>query len=347
MDVNLLDRASVALEHSLGLAAGHGLVVVSDTSIGADIRSAFVAAGRALGATPTEVSYSAVEPVAMREFGKFAAASLRAQPHLPPAVVAAIAAADAAVILNADMAIIFDEGLRTVIGMRRTRLAWAPYLTTEGLLRLFPASRADCVELLDRTNAVAAVFAGRHHVRVSSPAGTALELEIGAHRINCGTGISASGAGYGGLEIWPGGQVSTVPDAGTARGRVVIDRSLNAPVFKELTGRVELLVEDGAVVRISGDNDARELRSWLASLKDPNVYHLTELGVGTNRQCTFAGVAAPCEDTHTLGCVSLALGADVHLGGNARAGCHVDMTMRAATLEIDDQVLVAEGGLNL
>jgi leucyl aminopeptidase (aminopeptidase T) len=127
----------------------------------------------------------------------------------------------------------------------------------------------------------------------------------------------------------------------------VIDRSVNAPHFTQLSGPIDLRVEDGVVVDISGGADAQELSRWLASLDDPHVYNLTELGIGTNRRCHLAGVAAPCEDTHTLGCVSFALGADVHLGGVVSAPCHVDMTMRAATLELDGRRLVDAGALRI
>lgn len=343
MDVNLADRARVALQHALGVGPGDTLLLISDSWISDAIRDSFAIAGWALGATVLEMSYTPLEPVATREFGKFAAASLRPQPHLPAPVVSALATADAAVILNGDMTIMFDDEFRALIARRQTKLAWAPYLTTEALLRLLPASSAECHELFNLTSKVAERLAGMHDIRVRSPAGTALELRIGSFGMNASTGVAASGAGYGGLEIWPGGQVSTVPDPGTTHGRLVIDRSINAPRFTQLTAPIEFRVEEGRVVDISGGEQAQELRNWLTSLGDANAYNLTELGIGTNRRCSLAGVAAPCEDTHSLGCVSFALGADVHLGGAVSAPCHVDMTMRSATLELDGRRIVDAG----
>ncbi len=346
MDVNLADRALVALRDALGVVPGDTLLLISDSWMSDAIRDSFATAGWALGATVLEMSYTALQPVAVQEFGKFAAASLRPQPHLPAPVVSALATADAAVILNGDMTIMFDDALRALIGRRQTKLAWAPYLTTEALLRLLPRSTAECHELLYLTTKVAERLRGAHDARVTSPAGTALDLRIGSFGINVGTGVATSGAGYGGLEIWPGGQVSTVPDPATAHGRLVIDRSINAPRFMQLSAPIEFRVEEGRVVDISGCEEARELRDWLTSLADTDAYNLTELGIGTNTRCSLAGVAAPCEDTHTLGCVSFALGADVHLGGTVSAPCHVDMTMRSATLELDGRPIVDAGTVN-
>lgn len=343
MDVNLLRRARVALEHALDLDPGNIVVLLTDGSVSADLQAAFVGAADSLGATVTRIAYTPVEPVAMREFGVFAGASLRPQPHLPGPAVAALAAADVAVILNSDMAIMFDAGLRTVIGSGSTRLAWAPYASDEAFLRLMPGSAQEWDELGQLTTHVAGRLAGRHRIQVTSPAGTDLQIDIGANRLNSSTGAAHSGAGYGGLEIWPGGQVSTVPDADTARGRLVIDRSINAPRFAAVDAPIECLVETGRVVDVKGGADAADLRDWLSALADDRVYHLTEFGVGTNRRCRLAGVAGPCEDTHTLGCVSFALGADVHLGGTTAAPCHVDMTMHQATVLVDDQSLIIAG----
>lgn len=342
MNVHLLRRAHVALSSALQLRAGEQLTLVVDDTIDRDLVDAMTAAAEGLGAGVVVVRYTPVEPVAMSEFGLFAGASQRPQPHLPAAAAAAIRAADAAVILNSDMAMMFDHGLRSVIEEGSTKIAWAPYASEDAFLRLLPRSEAECAALVAATEAVAARLAGTHEVRVTSPAGTDLVLRIGAHRVNVGTG-SASGVGYGGLEIWPGGQVSVVPDHSTASGRLVIDRSINAPRFRELSAPIVFTVVQGDVIDVGGSGEAEELGQWLATLGDPAVHHLTELGVGTNPQCRLAGVAAPCEDTHNSGCVSFALGADVHLGGNTTAPCHVDMTMRAATLELDGEPVVSRG----
>ena len=99
------------------------------------------------------------------------------------------------------------------------------------------------------------------------------------------------------------------------------------------------------VTAIDGGSEAKKLRDWRAHEDDPEIYHPTELAFGTNGRCRLTGVAAPVEDTHTAGCVSFALGADVHIGGRTSAAAHIDMTMFSATLELDGRAIVRDGSL--
>jgi 2,5-dihydroxypyridine 5,6-dioxygenase len=256
-------------------------------------------------------------------------------------------ASDIIIILNSDMEILFDGNFLALLKGNR-RIAWMPYLDEDSFLRLFPESTQEAMELHELTAKVGEIFAASREAIVQSDAGTDIRMSIGDYRINWGTGIFQEGKGYGGLEIWPGGQVSTTPNSLTAQGHLVIDRSVNAPEFRELLDPIEFAVENGYVTKIEGGIEARRMERFLASLDDGGeAYHLTELGVGTNRRCKMAGVAGPTEDTHTLGCVSLALGADVHLGGETRGACHLDMTMRSATLKLDGRVVVERGQLAL
>jgi hypothetical protein len=71
---------------------------------------------------------------------------------------------------------------------------------------------------------------------------------------------------------------------------------------------------------------------------------LTELAVGVNPKCKFSGIGAPAEDTHVLGCVSLALGCDVHVGGSHVGPAHIDMTMRYPSITVDGKQLTVENG---
>jgi 2,5-dihydroxypyridine 5,6-dioxygenase len=184
-------------------------------------------------------------------------------------------------------------------------------------------------------------------VVVRSGRDSELTLTLGDHRVNVSTGVHGSGGGFGGLEVWPGGQVSVVPDAGTAHGTLTITRSVNAPEFRELSEPIKITVREGYATDIRGGGEADRLRRWLESLDDPEATHLTELGIGTNALCEFAGVSAPCEDTHAQGCISFALGADVHLGGLTRSRCHVDMATGGATYVADGTTLVEAGELRL
>jgi 2,5-dihydroxypyridine 5,6-dioxygenase len=348
MNLQLYQRATVTVNESLRMRPGEEVLVVEDGTLSPRLAEAFVYAAKAAGANVTTLNYQPRHFISMREFGLFAGASLgRHEFGIPYPVLRAMEAFEVVIILNSDMEMLFDQSFLDLLGSDR-RMAWIPYIDEDCFLRLFPENAQQVAELHESTTAVGEVFARSREAVVRSEAGTDVRMEIGDYRLNWGTGLFQPGKGYGGLEVLPGGQISTMPNAGTADGYVVIDRSVAAPEFRELLDPIKFTVRDGYVTKIEGGVEARRMERFLASLDDGGeAYHLTELGVGTNRLCQVAAVAGPTEDTHTWGCVSLALGADVHLGGETVGGCHLDMTMRFATLLLDGQTIVEEGQLLL
>jgi 2,5-dihydroxypyridine 5,6-dioxygenase len=348
MNLLLHQRATIAVDECLGIQPGQDVLVVEDGTLSPRLTEAFVYAAKAAGGNVTIVNYQPHHFISMREFGLFAGASLgRHEFELPQPVLRALEASEVAIILNSDMEMLFDQRFLGLLGDDR-KFAWIPYMDEDCFLRLFPENAQQVAELHEVTTAVGDLFTQSRVAVVRSEAGTDVKMEIGDYRINWGTGVFQEGKGYGGLEVWPGGQISTMPNAGTANGTVVIDRSVNAPEFRELLDPIKFTVEDGYVTKIEGGVEARRMERFLAGLDDDGeAYHLTELGVGTNRLCQVVGVAGPTEDTHTWGCVSLALGADVHLGGETVGACHLDMTMRFATLLLDREPVVEEGQLVL
>jgi hypothetical protein len=340
----LVDRALVALRDLLAVGCEDRLLVVDDGTLSPRLIAAFTAAAGSIGAETVVVSYRPRRFLSMKQYGLFARASLESDaPLMPRALGHAMAGSDVIVILNSDIEILFDPRFRELASSSR-RIAWIAYLDEESFLRLLPEGIDEADRLHAFTHRVAASLRRTREVRIESAAGTSLRLEIGAHAVNAGTWYGPGGRGSPGVMFWPGGQVATVPNASTAEGVLVIDRSVSAPEFRPLREPIRFTVERGYVVSLEGGHEARLMESFLAGLDDGGeAYHVTELGVGTSSRCRMTGVAGPCEDTHTLGCVSLALGADVHIGGTTRAGCHIDMTMSAATLIADGCPLVEAG----
>jgi hypothetical protein len=343
MDQLLYRTARVNLERSMHLRPDERFLLVHDGSVSAGIIDTFVAAALSLDAEVTTLRYKPYRHVSMREFGLFAAASLEDDPQrLPETAAGAMAACDATLILNADLELLFD---RRFLNLAETgpRITWAPYLDTDSLLRLLPSNAEEVDELYRTSTAVGDAVAAASTVVLEGDNGTSLRMRIGGQRINWSTGVHEAGKGYGGLEIWPGGQISTVPDAGTANGTLVIDRSVNAPEFKEVLDPIIFHVQEGQFTGIEGGVEADRLRRFLDRLDHPAVTNLTELGIGTNARCMAAGYVGPAEDTHTLGCISMALGADIHLGGMTRAPVHLDMTARHLSLALDGTTIVDDG----
>lgn len=338
----LLDQALVLLRDNLGLRGGEHLLILGDGTVGPEIVAAARCAAVALGARPIELTFDPETQRPIHEYCRFAGASLLdLPPSLPRAVLAAVAVAERAIFAISDSSIFFSPEVREAAS--RCPALSLNYLTTEHALRLLPESREEAQALVDLTREVERLVASARRARVTSTAGTDLTLALGQYRVFVQDGAPAPNRAW--RQLLPAGQVSRVPDDQSAEGVLVIDRSMCAFDFRELREPVRLTVQRGDVVSIEGGLEAERLRRFLADFDDPAMRHLTELGVGTNRRCRFTGVAFPWEDTHTLGCVSMALGCDVHLGGRVRGSAHIDMTQRFASLELDGRLVVSEGKL--
>lgn len=345
----LLRIAECLWRDALGAAEGDECLVVNDGSVDPELVEAVVWAAQKNGLQVQSITYLPTAPWdPMSRFGRFARASLAESPPrlMPEGILAAMRAVPYSVLLVSNLELMFDLVFREACGAGR--VAWIPYATPEGFLRLLPTSEPELAELAAQTTRAATALASCRTARLTTKPGTDLELAFGDYRTNGGTGGFGAYGPESGFQMLPGGQASRAPDLGTVHGVVVIDGSLGAPFFEAVDAPIRLEVVAGNVVGIEGGLAARRLESYLASL-DPagNAYNLTELGIGTNPLCHFAGLSGPNEDTHTEGFVSVALGADVHLGGDTRAGCHLDMTMSQPTLVFDGGVVIEDGELRL
>lgn len=338
----LFNQAQVMLRDCLGLQRGEELLILWDGTVGQELVAASQYAALSLGARPLLLSFDPLVHRPVREYGLFAGASMLPTPlPVPRSIVRAIEGADRLLFALSDSAIFhfspdFKEAVRDCTALR------LGYLTAEAARRLLPESTEEVLALRELTHRVADIFSRARRARITSRAGTELDLTFGQHdALILDDGVATRGK----RRLLPGGQVSRIPDDGSAVGRLVIDRSIGGNDYKELPQPVRMEVRGGNVVSVSGGTDAERFSRFLSGMADPSIYHLTELGIGTNHRCRYTGVVVPSEDTHTLGAISLALGCDLHLGGWVRAGAHVDMTMHFPTLELDGEVVVAEGAL--
>jgi leucyl aminopeptidase (aminopeptidase T) len=280
-----------------------------------------------------------------REFGLFAGA-WQFEDATPKTVLGAIREADSVVIMGSDLDILFSEVFKAMLREGKKVIA-LPYLTDEEMFfRLLPESREEILELQAVSKKYFGLLDPAKKARITSEKGTDIRMELGQYRTNCSSGVVEKGVGFvGGMEILPSGQITRVPNKNTANGVVVIDRSIAAHECYHLHEDIKVTVENGFATKIEGGNEATRLRNFLEGLNDPNLFNLTELGIGVNPRCKFTGQAPPAEDTHTEGCVSVALGCDVHLGGEVKGKAHMDSTSWFATLELDGKVVVKEGKL--
>jgi len=347
IELELFDRARVALRHCAQMVSGDQVLLVSDGTLSPRILTAFATAAHADGARVAQITYHPNLYIPMKKFSIFAGMSLNPAPAEPPAPVeGALREADVIVLLSSDLTAYFSQALKKALAMGK-RMISSVYITEENLLFLFPESEQEVIDLDRFTQAVGKIFEPGGKVRFTSDAGTDFECALGQYGLKCSGGRipkTSSGVGKRFLaEFIPGGQISRVPDDGTATGRIVLNRSIAAPEYRELIEPMTLDIEKGSVREISGGREARDLKNFLKRLGGSEMYHITEIGLGTNSRCIRCGVAAPAEDTHAAGSVTFALGCDVHIGGSTRAPAHIDCTTAGGNLEVGGVEVVKEG----
>ena len=346
----LFPKALTVVKNNLEVNPGEEVLILIDGSVSAEVLTAFRLAVTEAGASVSVQTYEPLSYHPVSEHCRFAGASLRQSSlRLPRPVMAAISAADAVLIINSELELLFVPTLRELfttsqIGKteQRVRVINIPMLTGENMERLMPESSEEVGSVHATTIKGGKLMSEASRARITTPAGTDLSMSLGQYHIILHHGI----VGPGTLQVLPAGQVTRVPNDNSAEGVLVIDRTVAAYDYKALSEPITFVVERGDVVDVKGGVEAARMCRFLESFDDPNMYHVTELAFGTNPRCRIIGVAPPCEDTHTHGCVSLALGTDVHIGGSVRSHAHCDMTMEAASLELDGRMAVQEGKIS-
>jgi leucyl aminopeptidase (aminopeptidase T) len=97
---------------------------------------------------------------------------------------------------------------------------------------------------------------------------------------------------------------------------------------------IELIVENGRVVRIEGGADARILRDYLATYGDDNAYMCpAEASVGVNAKAVIRGIQR--EDKNILGTLHFGLGTNIDVGGSVKSKIHMDGVILEPTLYVD------------
>lgn len=339
--VALMPHARTALRDSLQIRSGEDLAILWDETMSAEFVQACRIAAAEIGAKTTFVVYEPIAYRPLKEYCFFAGASLKpGGPQVPPIVAGAMEGASAILLLVSDMEMMFSPLVPRLLGEGR-RMLLVPYFDSPTVRRLLPTSAEEIDEQRRIVEKCGGYFEEGRTARVQSKEGTDLRLRLGQWEVRRRRGVADAGE----FTILPAGQVTRVPDDGSAEGVIVIDRTVAANDYKELHEPIALHVERGNVVRIEGGMEAKLLREFLASLDDPRAYHVTELAIGTNPKCMFSGIGAPSEDTHKWGTVSFALGCDTHIGGGVPGPVHVDMTMRFPSLDINDRAIVRDGRL--
>jgi 2,5-dihydroxypyridine 5,6-dioxygenase len=186
-------------------------------------------------------------------------------------------------------------------------------------------------------------------MRVTSPAGTDLRVDLGG-------AFRAGSHGYtdraGDIAHWPGGLVLAFPAAGTVEGRVVLAPGDVNLTFKEyVRSEVRLTIADDHITGVEGDGvDAELFSAYLGAFGEREAYATSHVGWGMNPGARWEALAL--YDKSQVNGTELRAFAGNFLystGANEVAGrfCrgHFDLPMRGCTVTLDERPVVVDGQL--
>ena len=201
---------------------------------------------------------------------------------------------------------------------------------------------ADFLKIAQVVDRVAEIFTRGEKVRVTTPKGTDIRMDISGRSGHAEPGFSHKA---GSISSPPNIEANVGPLEGSAEGTLVVDGSIPHPALGVITDPITVTVKEGKVVEIHGGVQAEKLRRILSDMKDPNIYNIAELGIGLNPCSDITG--SMLEDEGAYGTCHIGIGDNTSFGGNVRAKSHIDLILRTPTIEVDGEVIQENGELRI
>jgi aminopeptidase len=202
----------------------------------------------------------------------------------------------------------FRDFLTRICGCRYASMPLFDVSMLEGAMNI------DWKDLAKRTTEIARVVNMAELIEVKTQNTTSISFSKKGRRVRSDTGILTRQGAFGNL---PAGEVFLAPVEGTANGRLVIEW---APT-KQLESPITLIVKDGFVINVSGEDEYTEyLRMKLSERKENR--NIAELGIGTNNAAKRPDNIL--ESEKILGTIHIALGDNSSFGGNVKTPFHQD-----------------------
>jgi len=188
---------------------------------------------------------------------------------------------------------------------------------------------ADYESIDEECAAVYEAVADADELRLTSPQGTDLTVQLGDREWHQDTGIVHEPGEFSNL---PAGEVFVSPESGD--GTVVVDGTM-MPHGRLADRQIRFEVEGGLVSEIDDDGVAEQLETAASEVGDA-AYNLAEVGIGTNVGVhELAG--SVLLDEKAAGTVHVAIGDDHAIGGDVEAPVHTDGVLCEPTVYADGE----------
>lgn len=328
--IELMRWAALAVEHCVGLQPGEQALVLTDTRT-QEYRGATAFAQALMAAVTARGGEASLMCFTPRD----------SPVHEPPPTVATAMRRANVLFPLASIQLTETEAMREALAQGARALLFGGAASTgrddDVLYRLAPRSLDELNEAGGLATAIAEAFQSGRRVRMTSARGTDLTLTVGDLDIIAMTGRCVR---PGTMQFYVPGLVNAGVTPGTANGALVFDTSL-APLPGSLSEPVALTLRDGFVVDVRGGASADAWRRIADGLADPNVYNVSEFGLGCNRRARLSGKVVEEEAVYGVGHVGF--GTDIAFKGRVRAGWHVDGCLASATVEVAGRPICESG----
>jgi len=216
------------------------------------------------------------------------------------------------------------------------RIASMPGILPEMLSSSGPLA-VDYEKIKEETLRLAKLLTVASSARVLTEEGTSITLSLEGRTGEADTGLYLKPGEWGNL---PGGEAYIAPVEGSAQGKIVVPAGWG----HNLTQDLMLVFEEGYVVECRGGGPAGDRLRGLLDFSDPKLKHrrnCAELGVGTNPRARRPDIVLEAEKIK--GTVHIAVGDNLHMGGNTESDLHTDFVIPRPTLIVDGEVIIERG----
>jgi aminopeptidase len=226
---------------------------------------------------------------------------------------------------------------RSLLNRAGCRFASLPHFDPE---MFFSSLCVDWQALAERTAQLAARINAAVAVTVTTGNGTRMRFGKAGRTAAADDGLLTAPGSFGNL---PAGEVYLAPLEGTAEGVMVLEY---APT-RVLAAPLELLVKEGQVVEIRGDEPYRQVLEARFA-QSPLNRNIAELGIGTNDKASRPDNILEAEKI--LGTIHIALGDNSGFGGVVSTPFHEDYVFYGPTVTAlhgdgTEEVLLRDGTL--
>lgn len=177
--------------------------------------------------------------------------------------------------------------------------------------------------------------------RLISGDGSVLTIPLAGRKSVDQTGVCREPGAFG---VPPDIETAVSPREGTTSGVLSVDGvvvpggAVSEPIVVHF--------KDGVISAIEGGEDAACLKSLLEGYDDPNMFCPVELGLGMNPKAKM-GRGIILEDEGEFGAVHIGLGEGRTFSSSISAKAHIDLVLKAPTLELDGKIILQNKELRL